>query len=167
MHSCELYALATRLVHHPGPVTCQILFSHLMCQLCTRHWNELMSQSWWIFSYGFCTKNTPTFQFYIAFGPFLSPPVRMHGGLICITFCLSVWAREDAIMGCKSCNMVTGGVWTDLSGAKVTCWVQLVNWHADQYFSNKRRLFYGSCAVGCDLAGSQRSPGSRSKVTRV
>ena len=37
--------------------------------------------------------------------PFLSPPVRMHGGLICVTFCLSV------------CPSVTGPKFT---GPKVT-----------------------------------------------
>ncbi len=28
---------------------------------------------------------------------FLSPPVQMHGGLICVTFCLSVWTTQKVV----------------------------------------------------------------------
>ncbi len=33
--------------------------------------------------------------------------MQLHGGLICITFCLSVWPPEDALMERKGSNMGT------------------------------------------------------------
>ncbi len=44
---------------------------------------------------------------------------------------LSVWAHEDGVVGCKSPNMVTGGVRTNSWGAKLSCGVQLTNSHVD------------------------------------
>ena len=42
---------------------------------------------------------------------------------------LSVCVCEDCYVGCKSCNMNTGGVRTDSRGAKVTFGVQLASWY--------------------------------------
>ncbi len=49
----------------------------------------------------------------------------MYGALSCIaSVCPSVQQPEDTLGGCKSNNLGTGGVRTDLLGAKVT-WVNV------------------------------------------
>ncbi len=79
------------------------------------------------------------------FGAVLSPPVLMHGGLICITFCLSrchVWSPQDAFVGCKSHYLGTGGVQTDSWGVTLICGLQPANWHADIASKDSNHCLY-------------------------
>ncbi len=49
----------------------------------------------------------------------------MHGGLLCIAFCLSVCSPGDTFMGRNGHNLSTSGVQTNSWNAKSTCGVNL------------------------------------------